>query len=1147
MAQQRTRIHYPIKGISEHFGYSVQEEMTCRDDRNVRSRDPRTGRIRGAQRAGMGLYAGGGQLNGSNRVLALGAVSSALPKLNFTDDLSGTEEWDNANKSFGDIVDMIRGPYESYVAVTSNNKVYVFNEDGGVLHEIDVPLPSNTNIYPSCVAMDEYQNIFVGTTAHVDPTTSPSTYTQNYFYIFRYNEDDTYTRVFTLRPTFPGISGFSAQQGCILDIKAANDNIYVLVCEPPAHKSSFGDERRYWRLNVYNGYLPFNEAPVEDDNLAYQSWITLGLATASASLKGNDYWYLRNTQTVGRLSVKGDRVLVSVASMNGTKQEASNLRLLHVNENVDETQFLGNAFQNDLGNTVQGVGYLGSAVDYTGGFGLDAQWLDDAVPNEDAILSCGGPFEFKDVTLTSTPPSQGVSFDYLRIIGTGKDGSVCTLQFHWKDGSGSGPALVSYDAINRNIIIGICGTAPGDLGATAQDRADQLIAARNFAETLTSPAGIENHIVQSNIVYVGTSGSHETIRISSSDATKSTATVGTSEHSIYVTDNAAWATPDGTIEWDGGTNVRRILAKNDSSGKYFEAAAANTYTQSFEGEWGYATPQSAIIRFGQDQNNNAYIPWGRASGLAAYDNKAVVFFPAEYDPADQKQFTCTGYTAYVAAAMPPLDVPDYYDDATILHAPFVLIGGPREAPGAGQPSIWRFNLVSASNAVGSPRDLHVIGVSGNKVVKVLDSSIGNPDNNAVISSTAQYVQIASGYQKCYIADGINYWVYDPLDTDASAYGSVKRLACTSVGNIPPRCKLVEMWHGRLVLARDPADPGRWSMSAINDPNNWDYFPQIPSALQACSSTNTRAGRVPDIINTMVVYSDDLLLFGGDRTIWQLTGDPMAGGSLDLITDETGMAFGRPYCKDPQGTLWFFGSTGGLFYMVPGQRPQRASVNRVEKSLRSIDLGTNYVQLQWNPIDEGVHIFVIPFGTPSGTLVDHWFYEVSTDAWHKDRFGLADGDNIQPCAAVRMDGDLYNDRTLLIGGEDGRVRRWGVDASGNIPRHDEQTSSTNIGIDSYALFGPLIQAPIAAAQLTEASFVLASDQHGVNYEFFAESTPDDLGDPVKRGRLRAGRNDRQLVRVSGDHVYMRLRNSLPDQSWAYEAGDAEIASAGSTRR
>jgi hypothetical protein len=721
-----------------------------------------------------------------------------------------------------------------------------------------------------------------------------------------------------------------------------------------------------------------------------------------------------------------------------------------------------------------------------------------------------------------------------RAQGTGLFGA--TLRLVWT-GTGAGPnyigtlgSIVSYGITN----------APG---ATVEDRVDQLVAAMNFAQA---------HVEATKFA---------AFTLTKKDA--STVLIGCPRPTVNTNDNApadidtyyiyaglignTWATPfNANTTFSAGVNVRRVLAERTNTLSSIVTTGGETYTQSFEGRWGYATPQS-LIRFGQDQNHNAYIPWGRASDSATYNNKAVVFFPGEYDPADQEQFTCTGYSAFVSAAAPPLDVPDYYDDATLLHAPFVLIGGPRDTGSTGDPSIWRFNLVSVANASGAPRDLHVIGVSGNKVVKVLDSSIEDPDNNAVISSTAQYVQIASGYQKCYIADGANYWVYDPLDTDASAYGSVKKLRCTSVGNIPQRCKLVEMWHGRLVLARDPADPGRWSMSAINDPNNWDYFPQIPSALQACSSTNTRAGRVPDIINTMVVYSDDLLLFGGDRTIWQLTGDPMAGGSLDLVTDETGMAFGRPYCKDPQGTLWFFGSTGGLFYMVPGQRPQRASVNRVEKSLRSIDLGTNYVQLQWNPIDEGVHIFVIPFGAPSGTLVDHWFYEVSTDAWHKDRFGLADGDNIQPCAAVRMDGDLYNDRTLLIGGEDGRVRRWGIDASGNIPRHDEQTSSTNIGIDSYALFGPLIQAPIAAAQLTEASFVLASDQHGVNYEFFAESTPDDLGDPVKRGRLRAGRNDRQLVRVSGDHVYMRLRNALPDQSWAYETGDAEIASAGSLRR
>ncbi len=1120
MAQQRTRIQYPIKGISEHFGFSVQEEMTCRDDRNVRSRDPRTGRIRGAQRAGLGLYAGGGQLNGSNRVLALAATSTALSKLNFTADLAGTEEWDNAGKSFGDIADMIRGPYESYVALTSNNRVYVINEDGNPVHEIELPEvdPANDRPFGSCVAMDEFQNIFVGTTHAGNGSGADCA-----LYIYRYNEDDTYTHVYT----------FSYGE-TVLDIKAVKNRLYVLTAEDPAELTArpvtqgTDATKVYFRLRVYEDYLPFNEAPVENDDLRY----SYGFQTAPSDAQqgDNDYFFFANEQNVGRLSVTEDGiVLMSIASMDGINQEWGGLLWLNPNATEGTTDLVDSKF-------VCTTGMYESAEATLSGIGLEGQWLGDAVDNQDAVLCCGDPFSFQELTVTSTAPLASSYLDLVgRAQGTGLFGA--TLRLVWT-GTGSGPnyigtlgSIVSYGITNA-------------IGVTVEDRVDQLVAAMNFAQA---------HVEATKFA---------AFTLTKKDA--STVLIGCPRPTVNTNDNApadidtyyiyaglignTWATPfNANTTFSAGVNVRRVLAERTNTLSSIVTTGGETYTQSFEGRWGYATPQSLLIRFGQDQNHNAYIPWGRASDSATYNNKAVVFFPGEYDPADQEQFTCTGYSSFVSAAAPPLDVPDYYDDATLLHAPFVLIGGPRDTGSTGDPSIWRFNLVSVANASGAPRDLHVIGVSGNKVVKVLDSSIEDPDNNAVISSTAQYVQIASGYQKCYIADGANYWVYDPLDTDASAYGSVKKLRCTSVGNIPQRCKLVEMWHGRLVLARDPADPGRWSMSAINDPNNWDYFPQIPSALQACSSTNTRAGRVPDIINTMVVYSDDLLLFGGDRTIWQLTGDPMAGGSLDLVTDETGMAFGRPYCKDPQGTLWFFGSTGGLFYMVPGQRPQRASVNRVEKSLRSIDLGTNYVQLQWNPIDEGVHIFVIPFGAPSGTLVDHWFYEVSTDAWHKDRFGLADGDNIQPCAAVRMDGDLYNDRTLLIGGEDGRVRRWGIDASGNIPRHDEQTSSTNIGIDSYALFGPLIQAPIAAAQLTEASFVLASDQHGVNYEFFAESTPDDLGDPVKRGRLRAGRNDRQLVRVSGDHVYMRLRNALPDQSWAYETGDAEIASAGSLRR
>jgi len=1125
MPQQRQRIPYPIKGISENFGFSVQEEMTCRDDRNVRSKDPRTGRLRGAQRAGLGAYAGGNQLNGSNRVMALGATSSALSKLSFTANTTGSLDWSNAGKSFGNVVDMSRSLYDSYMALTDNNRVYIFNEDGGVVHEIELPEVEAAGDRPfgACVAMDEFQNVFVGT-SHAGNSTGD----ECALYIYRYNEDDTYLHVFTI--------GFDE---AVLDIKAAKNRLYVLTAtDPRANSARFttgpapGDPSgiTYFRLRVFEDYLPFNEAPVENDDLRYS--YAFQTQQTAADQGGNDYSYYANDQNVGRLSLSEDGiVLANIASMDGTVQEWGACLWLHPQATDGATALVDTE-------VVSTLGVHAGADATTSGIGLEGQWTIGAVDNLDTAVTCGDPASFQDITLTANTPG---ATDYLDIVGRSPNGSNGrTLRLVWSGGSGAGPALLGTTGSIYSV--GIC--AAGSIGATASDRADQLVAAVNFAyASIYQP-----HVPSTTLVRLSADAVRLSSRIPAANTNSSGTADAETEYFQAVGLPSAWASPINTVTtFDAGVNVRRLVADRTTTTSSFVLTGTGTFTQSLEGSWGTATPQAALIRFGQDQDQNCYIPWGRTSGSATYSGKGVLFFPGEYDALDQEQFACASFYAFVSAAAAPLDVPDYYDDADLLHTPFTIIAGPRDIGTTGEPSIWRHDLVTISNTTGAPRDVHVIGVAGNKIVKITSSGPQDPENNAVISSTAQYVHITSGYQKCYIADGVNYFVYDPTDTDVSAYGSVDRLRCSTLGALPQRCKLIEMWHGRLVLARDPADPGRWHMSAINDVTDWDYFPQIPSAKQACSSTNTRAGRVPDIINAVAVYSDDLLLFGGDRSIWQLTGDPMSGGSLDLITDETGMAFGRPYCKDPQGTLWFFGSTGGLFYMVPGRRPERASVARVEKALRSIDLGANYVELQWNPIDEGVHIFVIPYGSPSGTLVDHWFYEVNADAWHKDRFGLADGDNIQPCASVRVDGDLYNDRTMLIGGEDGRVRRWGVDAAGNIPKSDEVTTTTNIAIDSYTLFGPLIQAPVQAAQLTEAAFVLANDQHGVNYEFFAESTPDNLGAPVRRGRLSPGRNDRHLVRVSGDHVYMRLRNANEGQSWAYETADATISIAGDTRR
>ena len=75
MPSSKANLQYPIKGLSETYGFAYAENLTSRDERNMRSIDPTNGRIRGAQRAGLGLHAGGTQLNSSNKIKALAAIS----------------------------------------------------------------------------------------------------------------------------------------------------------------------------------------------------------------------------------------------------------------------------------------------------------------------------------------------------------------------------------------------------------------------------------------------------------------------------------------------------------------------------------------------------------------------------------------------------------------------------------------------------------------------------------------------------------------------------------------------------------------------------------------------------------------------------------------------------------------------------------------------------------------------------------------------------------------------------------------------------------------------------------------------------------------------------------------------------------------
>ena len=604
-------------------------------------------------------------------------------------------------------------------------------------------------------------------------------------------------------------------------------------------------------------------------------------------------------------------------------------------------------------------------------------------------------------------------------------------------------------------------------------------------------------------------------------------------------------------------NIRRIVDGGDALSVSGDAWVKDLWDTSDPKSTGWRIAGSADQlrqRLATDEDDRLYVPYGvtDANAAAAYSNKSVLAF--DTDGTVDNGMGGINDTANANSVNVAITVqakkPDYVranavggGTATIDCVEWMIYGGTKAASLA---CLWRTRLakVTQGAGVGQTRTVKVLAAA-NGVFKTVDTAEFDAVVTGTYDASAPYVQMVQAFSRIYIADGKDYYVYEPSDTTTN--GTVTKWASTSIGSIPARCRLIDVWRGRMVVARNTDDPSDWAMSAIFQPDNWDQFPQVPSAAQAISAENSRAGKVPDVVNTIIPYNDDLCLFGGDHSIWRLTGDPMAGGQLDLVTDETGISFGRPWTKDPLGRVWFVGSRGSLYVMTGNGQLDRVSEHRVSRALQSIDFGTYYVQLVWNYIDEGLHIFVLPFGA-GGAIVDHWFYDAKNQAFHKDNFGAAATDLIQPTAALQVDGDAYDDRVVMVGCEDGRVRRWGKNQAGTaMPYSDEKNATADLAIDSFAVIGPI--APVGESletQVTEFNAVLAGDQDGCNYEFFVTDNPGSLGLPRAQGGLVAGRNPTKLVRMSGDSIYLRMRNGNAGQRWSIEKASALMSMAGAKR-
>ena len=396
----------------------------------------------------------------------------------------------------------------------------------------------------------------------------------------------------------------------------------------------------------------------------------------------------------------------------------------------------------------------------------------------------------------------------------------------------------------------------------------------------------------------------------------------------------------------------------------------------------------------------------------------------------------------------------------------------------------------------------------------------------------------------FFVDGFNKKYYDFYDNKVKGWTSNENLETRSSfpkdsGDYFPN--LIENWRGRIVMSGCPNEPHNWYMSATGTADDFEYFPAIVTEYTAAAGHVSDAGEMPDIVRGLVPITDDVLLFLGDKSIWQLSGDPMSGGRFDLITNKVGGAWGRAWCVDPTGSVYFFGSSGGVYRMQPRSMPERITGGVIDKRLRDVDLSTTIVRMEWNDKEQGIHLFLTKNDTTS--TEECYFFDARSGSWWPDKFAHVahNTSNI-----MVYDGDASGDREVLIGGRDGNIYQFDPATS------QDTTHAGNQAISSHVYLGPVGNGQKIVVDELEAKIALDSGQ--VNWALHAGSSaeaalPGDIvGDDTSkttRGQVgtgswtvstvdseKVGKNVERM-RAVGDAFYMKLYGTGTAR-WSFES-------------
>jgi hypothetical protein len=369
-------------------------------------------------------------------------------------------------------------------------------------------------------------------------------------------------------------------------------------------------------------------------------------------------------------------------------------------------------------------------------------------------------------------------------------------------------------------------------------------------------------------------------------------------------------------------------------------------------------------------------------------------------------------------------------------------------------------------------------------------------------------------------------IYDPVADTLTLW-----TATSGKGQVPTGCPLIARFNDRVILGGAEIAPHVWYMPRQGDPLDWDYAQT--DSQRAVAGTASEAGVPGKPLTAFVDFSDDYVLLCCLTEIWRMAGDPAYGGALENVSRAIGVIDEDAWCIGPSGEVVFM-SLNGLYSLTPGGNsyPIPLSQAVLPRELLNIDPKQYEVNLEYDVVDNGIHIFLTPDSSNTQT---HWWFDWQT----KTFWPLTLAADHEPLVTCAYESTTIEDSGVILGGRDGYLRRF-TKLSGN---------DCGTAFSSYIVIGPF---PLAADGLVgrvvamdgqlalESSDVTWALQPALTYESAVSASASESGTWV------AGLNFSVHPSCRGQAACLKLTGTS-GQRWAYEQTVISTMVAGRRRK